>query len=206
MQTLVDIGPSNASQGQHRRNDATEQMKNPTLARTRTLVLGFSSAEALPTKLRVPVDRTWILIFISSQILNSLRCLPFMWTLFSTCCYLVSFYFFIIVQCYTYIVVHIYCHTYNGINSGQICIYISIYNYIYIYISKRSITPQLSIYSAKSLGVLQSMYFCNNPPPSRTYIYILQSGSIILGTAQNIAKTQYTRIKFNFRVTHYLWT
>ena len=28
MQTLVEIGPSNASQGQHRRKDATEQMKN----------------------------------------------------------------------------------------------------------------------------------------------------------------------------------
>ena len=32
MQTLVEIGPSNASQGQHRRKDATEQMKNLTLA------------------------------------------------------------------------------------------------------------------------------------------------------------------------------
>ena len=28
MQTLVEIGPSNASQGQHRRKDATEQMKS----------------------------------------------------------------------------------------------------------------------------------------------------------------------------------
>ena len=28
MQTLVEIGPSNSSQGQHRRKDATEQMKN----------------------------------------------------------------------------------------------------------------------------------------------------------------------------------
>ena len=58
MQTLVKIGPSNASQGQHKRKDATEQMKNLTLARTRTQVLGFSSADALPTKLRVPVGRT----------------------------------------------------------------------------------------------------------------------------------------------------
>ena len=32
MQTLVKIGPSNASQGQHRRKDATEQLKNLTLA------------------------------------------------------------------------------------------------------------------------------------------------------------------------------
>ena len=55
MQTLVEIGPPNASQGQHRRKDATEQMKNLTLARTRTQVPGFSSADALTTKLRVPV-------------------------------------------------------------------------------------------------------------------------------------------------------
>ena len=32
MPTLVKIGPSNASQGQHRRKDATEQIKNLTLA------------------------------------------------------------------------------------------------------------------------------------------------------------------------------
>ena len=55
MQTLVKIGPSNASQGQHRRKAAMEQMKNLTLARTRTQVPGFSSADALTTKLRVPV-------------------------------------------------------------------------------------------------------------------------------------------------------
>ena len=55
MQTLVEIGPSNASQGQRRRKDATEQMTNLTLARTRTQVLGFSSADALTTKLRLPV-------------------------------------------------------------------------------------------------------------------------------------------------------
>ena len=30
MPTLVEIGPSNASQGQHRRKDATEQIKNLT--------------------------------------------------------------------------------------------------------------------------------------------------------------------------------
>ena len=36
MQTPVEIGPSNASQVQHRRKDAKEQMKNLTLARTRT--------------------------------------------------------------------------------------------------------------------------------------------------------------------------
>ena len=55
MQTLVEIWPSNASQVQHRRKDAAEQMKNLTLARTRTLVPGFSSADALTTKQRVPV-------------------------------------------------------------------------------------------------------------------------------------------------------
>ena len=55
MQTFVEIGPSNASQGQHRRKDATEQMKNVTLARTRTHVPRFSSADALATKIRMPV-------------------------------------------------------------------------------------------------------------------------------------------------------
>ena len=58
MQTLIEIGFSNASQVQHRRKDATEQMNNLTLARIRTQVLGFSCADALPTKLRVPVGRT----------------------------------------------------------------------------------------------------------------------------------------------------
>ena len=53
--TLVEIGPFNASQGQHRRKDATEQMKNLTLARARTQAPGFSSADSLTTKLRVPV-------------------------------------------------------------------------------------------------------------------------------------------------------
>ena len=49
MQILVEIGPSNASQWLHRRKDATEQMKNLTLARTRTQV---PCADALTTKLR----------------------------------------------------------------------------------------------------------------------------------------------------------
>ena len=64
MQTLVEIGPSNASQGQHRRKDATEHMKNLTLARTRTQVPGFSNADALATNLRVPLGRTGIYIYI----------------------------------------------------------------------------------------------------------------------------------------------
>ena len=55
IQTVVEIAPSNASHGQHRRKDATEQMKNMTLARTPTQVPGFSSADALATKQRVPV-------------------------------------------------------------------------------------------------------------------------------------------------------
>ena len=55
MPTLVEIGPSNASQQQHRRKDATEQIKNLTLAGNRTQVVGFSSADAIATKLRVPV-------------------------------------------------------------------------------------------------------------------------------------------------------
>ena len=58
MLSLVDIGFSNASQGQLSRKDATEQMKNQTLAMTRTQILGNSRADALPTKLRVPVGRT----------------------------------------------------------------------------------------------------------------------------------------------------
>ena len=57
MQTHVEIGPSNASPGLHRRNDATEQMQNPTIARIRTQVTGFSRADALTTKPRVPVAK-----------------------------------------------------------------------------------------------------------------------------------------------------
>ena len=48
MQTHVQIGPSNASQGQHGRKDATKQMNNMTLARIPIQVPGFSSADALP--------------------------------------------------------------------------------------------------------------------------------------------------------------
>ena len=99
MQTLVEIGPSNASQGQHRRKNATEQIKTLTLARTRTQVLGSSSADALPTKLRVPVGRTRILILIGFHILNSLRCLPFMWTFILDILLLSVLSFFIIVHC-----------------------------------------------------------------------------------------------------------
>ena len=55
MQTLVEIGHSNASQVQDWKKDATEQMKNLTLARTRTHVPVISSADALATKQRVPV-------------------------------------------------------------------------------------------------------------------------------------------------------
>ena len=55
MQTLVEIGHSNASQVQDWKKDATEEMKNLTLARTRTQVAVISSADALATKQRVPV-------------------------------------------------------------------------------------------------------------------------------------------------------
>ena len=55
MQTLVEIGHSNASQVQDWKKDATEQMKNLTLARTRAQVAVISSADALATKQRVPV-------------------------------------------------------------------------------------------------------------------------------------------------------
>ena len=50
-----EIGPSNASQGQHRRKDATEQIKNLTLAGSRTQVPGFTSADAVTAIPRVPV-------------------------------------------------------------------------------------------------------------------------------------------------------
>ena len=43
MQTLVEIGPSYASQGQHRRKDATEQMEHLTLARTFSSMLPMRS-------------------------------------------------------------------------------------------------------------------------------------------------------------------
>ena len=56
MPTLVKIGPSNALQGQHRRKEATEQIKNLTLAESRTQVTGFSSADAIATKPRVTVS------------------------------------------------------------------------------------------------------------------------------------------------------
>ena len=55
MQTLVEIGHSNASQVQDWKKDSTEQMKNLTLARTRTQVAVIASADALATKQRVPV-------------------------------------------------------------------------------------------------------------------------------------------------------
>ena len=55
MPTLVEIGPSNASQGQHRKKDSTEHVKNLTLTGSRTQVPGFSSADAITTKPRVPV-------------------------------------------------------------------------------------------------------------------------------------------------------
>ena len=61
MQALVEIAPSNASQGQHGRKDATEQMKNLTFARIRTQVLGFSSADALSTKL-FPWNQQWTIM------------------------------------------------------------------------------------------------------------------------------------------------
>ena len=55
MPTIVEIGPSNASQGQHRRKDAAEQILNLTLAGSRTQVPDFSSADAVTAMPRVPV-------------------------------------------------------------------------------------------------------------------------------------------------------
>ena len=100
MQNLVEIGPSNAPHGQHKWKDATEQMKNMTLARTRTQLLGFSSADALPTNLRVPVGRTWKFIPICFQIINALRCHPFMWTFILDMLLLSVFSFFMFVHCW----------------------------------------------------------------------------------------------------------
>ena len=68
MPTLVEIGPSNASQGQHKRKDATEQIKNLTLAGSRTQVPEISSADAITTKPRVPVVRP--AVFISGTTSN----------------------------------------------------------------------------------------------------------------------------------------
>ena len=61
MQIHVEIEPSNASQVQHRRMDATEQMQNLILARIRTQIPGFSSADALSTKPRMPVAEHYFL-------------------------------------------------------------------------------------------------------------------------------------------------
>ena len=80
MPTLVEIGPSKASQGQHRRKDATEQIKILTLAGSRTQVPGFSSTDAITTKPRVPVAVPEFFILISFLILNSPRCFPFVLT------------------------------------------------------------------------------------------------------------------------------
>ena len=68
MQTIVEIEPSNASQGQHRRKDATEQMKNLTLARTRTQVLGFSSAVAMYTYIYIYICIYNIYVYINHQL------------------------------------------------------------------------------------------------------------------------------------------
>ena len=80
MPTLVEIGPSNASQGQHRRKDATEQIKNMTLAGIRTKVPGFSSADSITTKPWVPVDLgstpSECQIFFICSVASFLLCCP----------------------------------------------------------------------------------------------------------------------------------
>ena len=50
MPTLVEIGPSNASQGQHRRKDATEQIKNLTLASSADAVTAMHSGYCIGTR------------------------------------------------------------------------------------------------------------------------------------------------------------
>ena len=97
MPTLVEIGPSNASQGQHRRKDATEQIKNLTLAGSRTQVPGFSSADAITTKPRVP----WQDLNFYPYKLSDLKFTPLpslhVDLSYPTCCYLVIF--LLIVHC-----------------------------------------------------------------------------------------------------------
>ena len=90
MQTLVEIGHSNASQVQDWKKDATEQMKNLTLARTRTQVAVISSADALATKQLVPVAEPEFYPYkLSDLIFTPLPSLHV--DFFSTCCYLVFF-------------------------------------------------------------------------------------------------------------------
>ena len=66
---------------------------------TRFQVLVMSSADALPAKLRVPVGGTECFVLISFQILNLLRCLPFMWTVILDMFLIVFYSLFIIVHC-----------------------------------------------------------------------------------------------------------
>ena len=68
MPTLVEIGPSKASQEQHRRKDATEQIKNLTLAGSRTQVPGFSSADAITTMYIYSIYSIYVYIYIYSDL------------------------------------------------------------------------------------------------------------------------------------------
>ena len=68
MPTLVEIGPSNASQGQHRRKDATEQIKNLTLASGPTtgtcgIAVTASALEKPGTLVRLPASVRFFLGF-----------------------------------------------------------------------------------------------------------------------------------------------
>ena len=86
MQPLVEIGPSNATQGQHRGKDVTEQMKNLTLASIRTQVPCFSSKDALSTKPRVPVAEFEFFFQYAFRSYTYSVAFPSC-GLFSTCCY-----------------------------------------------------------------------------------------------------------------------
>ena len=57
--------------------------KNLTLARSRIQVACFSSADAITNKPRVLVAGPEFFILIGFQTLNSLSCLPFMWTFYT---------------------------------------------------------------------------------------------------------------------------
>ena len=74
-------------------------MKNLTLAGSRTQVPDFSSVDELTCYATGASGRTKIFILISFQILNSPRCLPFMWTFIHDMLLIVFYSFFIIVHC-----------------------------------------------------------------------------------------------------------
>ena len=62
--------------------------------------------------------------------------------------------------------------------------------------------PNRPLHLSSSVYVKHSVTTCGSKC-NFICIYIVYKGIIILGTAQHKTNTQYTRIKFNFQVTHY---